>query len=534
MSDETTRSIRPEPDPVIVLGVGGWLRWFWRQLTTMRVALQLLFLLAIAAIPGSIYPQRTQSQVQVAEYIKNNPETAPFLDALGMFDVYGSVWFSAIYLLLMTSLVGCIIPRMGVHWRASRSAPPKAPQNLIRLAGAESFEVFAPRVEVSSKLLEPLSQRLESQRWRVVHQPLTDADAGSGYISAERGYMRETGNLIFHIAVVVILLAVGFGSLFGYRGQVIIREGTSLSNVLAQYDSFVPGRLFDTDDLVPFNVELEDLKVTYEDEGRQIGTARDFQAFVKYRETPESEVQSKVVGVNNPLDIGNASMFLIGHGYAPVFRVTDSNGVVVFEDSVVFLPQDGNFTSTGVLKIADMEPQLGLDGIFAPTGVVTEERGPHSLFPDTIDPVAFLSAWSGDLGLDDGVAQNVYILDKTNLKRVGLEELRPGETWKLPNASVEFLGVRQFATFNIASDPAQNVALAGSLLAIVGVIGSLYIQRRRVFIRVVEREGRTMVEVAAISRAEDTDVTEVIQSVAQQCREILGVEKSGAIKEIGS
>lgn len=72
----------------------------WRQLTSMRTALVLLFLLALAAIPGSVLPQRSVSIEQVGRYFAAHPELAPVLDRLGGFDVYGSPWFSAIYLLL--------------------------------------------------------------------------------------------------------------------------------------------------------------------------------------------------------------------------------------------------------------------------------------------------------------------------------------------------------------------------------------------------------------------------------------------------
>ncbi len=508
----------------ISLGPLGWLRWFWRQLTTMRVALQLLFLLAIAAIPGSLFPQRTTSVMQVQRYLDQNPTTGPWLDRLGFFDVYGSVWFSAIYLLLMTSLVGCIIPRMGVHWRAMRSAPPAAPRNLTKLEYSSAFDTSHP--SAAQSLLEPLAEELRARRWRVVVEP-------GEYVAAERGYLRETGNLIFHIAVVVILVAVAFGSSFGYRGQIIVRENTSASNVLAQYDSFFPGRLFNTDNLRPFNIRLDDLKVQFEDEGTQIGAARDFAATVTFREGPNAEVQKAVIGVNNPLNVGDASLFLIGHGYAPHFLIKDGQGNVVFDDTVVFLPQDPNFTSTGVVKIPDMTPQLGIQAIFAPTGVVTEERGPHSLFPDLIDPMLFMSAWTGDLGLDSGVPQNIYTLDKTKLTRIDFEEISPGETWELPQGvgSVTFVGVEQFATFNIASDPGQIFALAGALLAILGVIGSLYIQRRRVWVRVVPAGSSSRIEIGAMSRYEDGDVTDVILEVETSCRELLGMPNSAGIEE---
>ena len=99
----------------------------------MKIALFLLLLLAAAAIPGSIYPQRSADPNGVALYFKNNPELAKFLDTLQLFDVYASSWFSAIYLLLFISLIGCLLPRIAVHYKALRELPPEAPTNLSRL-----------------------------------------------------------------------------------------------------------------------------------------------------------------------------------------------------------------------------------------------------------------------------------------------------------------------------------------------------------------------------------------------------------------
>src|SRR3954447_17570222 len=93
------------------LGPVGWLRFLWRQLTNMRTALFLLLLLAIAAVPGSLVPQRSSDPNGVAQYQVDHPDLFPVVDALQGFDVYTSVWFSSIYLLLFVSLIGCVLPR---------------------------------------------------------------------------------------------------------------------------------------------------------------------------------------------------------------------------------------------------------------------------------------------------------------------------------------------------------------------------------------------------------------------------------------
>src|SRR3954467_10283506 len=122
------------------LGWRGGLRFLWTQLTSMRTALVLLFALALAAIPGSLIPQRKGSPIRVSDFLTQHPTLGPIYDKLGLFHVFTSPWFSAIYLLLFVSLVGCIVPRVGVYLRALRAQPPRTPRNLSRLPAYASAE----------------------------------------------------------------------------------------------------------------------------------------------------------------------------------------------------------------------------------------------------------------------------------------------------------------------------------------------------------------------------------------------------------
>ena len=77
------------------LGPREMLRWAWTQLTSMRTALFLLLLLAVAAVPGSLFPQRPANPSVVTQYIKDHPDYGQLLDTLQLYDVYSSAWFSA-------------------------------------------------------------------------------------------------------------------------------------------------------------------------------------------------------------------------------------------------------------------------------------------------------------------------------------------------------------------------------------------------------------------------------------------------------
>ncbi|NUR08533.1 MAG: cytochrome c biogenesis protein ResB [Nocardioidaceae bacterium] len=490
-------------------------RWAWRQLTSMRTALVLLFLLALAAVPGSVVPQRNIDAVKVSQWQEQHPQLTPIYDKLGLFDVYGSVWFSAVYILLMVSLVGCFVPRLRIYWRAMRAEPPRAPRHLGRLPEARTFDTD----EKPEVVLARARKVLRSRRFRVVER--------DGAVSAERGYLREAGNLLFHLSVLVVLVGFAFGQLFGYKGGVITVVGQGFSNSLSQYDDFDPGSLFSPDDLDPLSFDVDDFHVKFLTSGPEMGQPESFDADVTYRSTPDAAPRKYDLAVNHPLQVDGTSVFLVGHGYAPSVTVRDGNGDIAYQGPVVFLPQDSSFSSFGVIKVPGAKPaQLGFEGLFLPTYGFTMKQGPFSQFPDPLDPALSLVPYHGDLGLDTGAAQSIYSLDKDKLtpyaskdpKRLGPVariKLTPGQTVQLPNGdgSIRFDGVRRWVKLQVSHQPGKGWALGGVVIGILGLMGSLFIRPRRVWVRAVRRDGRTVVELAGLDRSSGGDLADEVDDL---------------------
>ncbi len=501
-------------------------RWAWRQLTSMRTALVLLFLLALAAVPGSVIPQSNIDAVKVANWKTAHPALTPVYERLGLFDVYGSAWFSAIYLLLMVSLVGCVVPRLRIYWRALRARPPRVPSRLSRLPESRVLEVD----EDPALVLERARTALRRRRYRV---DVVITDDG-GAVSAERGYLREAGNLLFHLSVLVVLVGFGFGQLFGYKGGVITIVGQGFSNTLSQYDDFAPGKLFDPADLSPLSFKVDDFHVKWLTSGPEMGQPESFDANVTYRATPTSPAQTHDLAVNHPLSTPGTDVFLVGHGYAPVVTVKDGRGKVAYQGPAVFLPQDSSFRSFGVIKVPDAEPQqLGFEGLFLPTYGYTRTAGPFSQFPDDLDPVLSLVPYHGDLGLDSGEPQSVYALQKgprlktfesadpATLGPVKRIKLQVGETAQIPDGlgSIRFDGVQRFVKLQISHSPGKEVALVGVMVGILGLMGSLFIRPRRAWVRVSRRrDGRTVVELAGLDRSAGGDLAGEVDELERLVR----------------
>ncbi|MEV7354346.1 cytochrome c biogenesis protein ResB [Kitasatospora sp. NPDC091276] len=504
------------------IGVLGWARWMWRQLTSMRVALILLFLLSLAAIPGSLIPQYQNGQglLKVEAWKTHHTTVAPIYEKLQLFDVYSSVWFSAIYILLFVSLAGCIVPRTWQFVGVLRAQPPAAPRNLTRMP------VYAAwRTEADADAVNAAAHRLlRKRRFR--------ANLAGGSVAAEKGYLREVGNLLFHMSLFALLGGFAWASLASGTGGKLMVEGEGYSNTITQLDDFNGTRFYGTEDLDPFYLKLNGFTAKFQDKGDQIGAARQFTANVEYTAGEDtSKLKQGTIEVNHPLEIGGSKVFLIGHGYAPVITVKNGKGDVVYRGAVPFLPQDSNLTSTGVVKVSDYgagpdgnPTQMGFSGFFLPTAPLSfEGTGPVSLYPGDAAPELVLNAFAGDLGTDSGLPQNIYQLNDRKLTQLTQDgqpakaRLKPGQAWDLPDGygSVTFEGYKQWASFNVSHRPGNTIALTGAVLAILGLIGSLFVQRRRIWVRAVALPGGgTQVELAGLARSESAKIAEELAELA--------------------
>ena len=458
-----------------------WLRFGWTTLTSMRTALILLLILGIAAMPGSFLPQRPTNPVGVDAYLVANPGIGPWLDRLGFFDVFGSAWFAAIYLLLFISLIGCILPRTAAFAKALGAKPTPPPGTLGRLPEHTSAVVAL----ASDQVLDAAEAHLRARRYRV------NRDATS--ISAERGYLREAGNLLFHICLVTTLIGLAWGSLFSFRGSAIVVEGQAFSNPLTQYDEFGSGAAFDPSQLSPFTVRLDRFTVKFETGPVQQGAARQFTADVEVS-APGRPGAQQTIEVNAPLQIEGNSVHLLGHGYAPVVTITDGDGDVAFSGPVVFLPMDANFRSDGVIKAPDARPErLAFEGVFLPTAAEDGANGIVSLFPDALNPQLLVNVWSGAPKVETGAPENVFVLEESGLTqltkpngdpvRAGLEV---GSRYDLPDGkgSISFDGWKRWTKLQISNTPGGLMVLVSVMLAVLGMSVSLTVKPRRLFVRV--------------------------------------------------
>jgi cytochrome c biogenesis protein len=492
----------------------------------MRTALVLLFLLALAAIPGSIVPQQGTDPTGVQQYYASHASLAPWLNRLDLFNVYASPWFAAIYILLFASLVGCVVPRTFKLVGQARTPPPRAPRNLARLPHSSSYDsALSPGEAVAGA-----AAVLGAQRFRL-RRP--EAGATDHWVSAEKGYLREVGNLLFHLSLLGVLLSIAAGGLFGYKADKLLVEGTSLASTVSAYDEWTPGRLVSGSSVAPFTVTLNKFTASYLTTAQSYGQPSNFNAAVTYTASPGAKPQSYNIRINDPLNVDSVKVYLIGHGYAPEFKVTGANGQVAYDAATPFVPVNtSSLESDGVVKASGTAAgtDLGFEGAFYPTAVNAGDGSVTSIFPEDNHPVVSLIAYSGDLGLNSGVPQSVYQLDTSAMTQLSAtpKAMSVGQTWKLPDGkgSIQFVGVKNWVSLQVTYDPGQMPALVFGSLALAGLLVSFFIRRRRVFVRAVPAASGTgsVVTVGGLTRSDASGGFE--EEFAELAVEIAAAETS--------
>lgn len=463
----------------------------WRALTSMSTALTLLFLLALAAMPGALWPQRDVSSRAVARYLAENPRLGPWLDRLQVFEVFSSVWFTAIYVLLFVSLIGCLVPRLILHIKSARAVPVRSPRNLTRLPKHFVTHTRGDAEKVAATMTANL------RGWRTV----TRTDNGIE-ISAEKGYLREIGNLVFHFSLIGLLASMASSKLLGYEGNVIvIADGGPgfCSASPAAFDAFRAGSTIDGTDLYPMCLRVNNFDAVFEPTGQVTSFAAD----IDYQ--AESDLMSGdwtpyLLKVNKPLRVDGVRLYLMGHGYAPTFTVTFPDGqsrtqtlqwqpeelqTLLSSGAMRFDPPAGSYPNADERR----RNQIAIEGLLAPTERL-EGTLLSSAFPAPLNPAVAIDIYKGDTGLDSGRAQSIFALDgrmisQGRLNREARVNLRLGEEARLNDGTVvRFDAVTNFVSVQVSYDPAQIWVLVFAITMMIGLMVSLTIRRRRIFVRI--------------------------------------------------
>ena len=404
------------------LGPVGWLRWTWRQLTSMRTALFLLLLLAIGAIPGSTFPQRSIDPARTAAVDRRPPHRragarpARVLRGLRLAVVRGD---------LPAAL------RLAHRLRPAAHADPLAPGALGPAPGAAPPRPArrAPRGRPSTASPRRCASGCASPcaRAATACTPTTTQT-----LSAEKGYLRETGNLVFHVALIGVLVGVAWGHLLGWKGDVIVPVGKTFANTLSRYDTFSPGPVGRRQRPRALHDHARPARRRVRDAGHEPGPVRGAARLRGVHDLhgcrrPERAARDPGQPARSRPAAARSSSSATAT--PRVITVRDGEGTVLYSDATPFLPQDNNYTSVGAVKVPGAVAEAARLRRVLPADRRHRRRaGPALGLPRRARPAARAHRLRGRPVPQRVGPQSVYSLDTASMTAVpgkdGADQLR--------------------------------------------------------------------------------------------------------------
>jgi cytochrome c biogenesis protein len=456
----------------------------------MRTALILLLFLALGAVAGSLVPQEEVSPLRVASMFRDHPLRARIYDALGLFHVYGSLWFTLLYSLLLVSLAACLFPRTRALVRNVLSRPQPARE-------LESMRHYAAR-----SVAAPPSSVIASSR-RILKRRLFRVSARDGTVAADKGLAREAGSLLFHWSFFLVLLGIVYGKGTGFTGQAVVTEGGTWVEAHANYDGNIrEGKFFD-EHHAGIGIHVEDFSARFHPDG----VPADFITRATLLDPDGRPVGTVDIRVNHPAEIEGVKIYQFGYGWAPVIDVTrdgkplTSGPVVCRQPTATEGVDQMALPWLCVVKLPTLEPQVGIEFRLWPDSRALQSLaagGPPLPMREEHDPVLTFTAYEGNLHADE--LQSIAELDKRDLAVWKRDVVGVHETADLGDGlAISFPELRQYSVLQLSRDRGLTIMLVAAILILMGLLPALYTSRRRLWVRAEAGGNGTVLQIAGFA-----------------------------------
>lgn len=403
----------------------------WRFFCSVRAAVVEIAILAVLVLIGTL---RGSSVPQwIADFA---PFTQGIVDRWYAWDVFHSIPLMLMLAILTIAITVCTINRAPGIWRTIHEPTVTTTRGFIRNAEVSANATLAEPVD---RAVADYSTTLSKKRYRVLSEQHGDAT----HIYADKNRWAKLATFPFHLALILILIGGIVGARYGFRdNEFIIPEGS----------------VRDVGHGTGLSVKLDQ----FSDNWREDGSAASFRSDLILYKNGE-EVKSESITVNNPMTYGTTTFYQTSYGQAAQFRVTDSDGNILFEDAVdlgIFRSTANPDAPAGIINL----PQAGVQlNIIAP-----DEDRANAPMLDT------LNLQSGQMYIqlrETGPNASSALPDSV---------LVQGNPQELNGLKVEFVRETRFTLLQVASNPGIPIFWAAAFLLVGGLFITFYFPHRRI------------------------------------------------------
>ena len=461
----------------------------WNFFSSVRLAITLLIILAIASIVGTLIPQR-ESAMQFAGNLR--PELFRLFNWLDLFDMYHSLWFRLLMTFITINLVVCSLDRFPATWKRFHVKP--------KLDKSKPFEDLPPEQSLTVKEDIDASAQKVGRFLRIRYKKIQKKKAENNYFFyVEKGTYSHFGVYLVHLSVLIILVGALVGSFFGFEAYVKITEGERVDTVTLRKERS-PLKL-------GFEVSCDKFTVEFYENGVPKEYRSELSFFVDGK-----KIEKKSLFVNHPVKFRGVMFYQNTYGTIPgkrialkilrhadedkttTIEVEQGNQYKLFgnEDQFQVVDVRGNFMEMGPAVLISVQPKKGENIRF---WVYQNREEINNRFPGLLDrfPKLNPSAFSPYTFSVNKMANSYY---------TGLQ---------------------------VNKDPGVSIVWAGCFIMIAGFFVTFFTSHRRIRIRLLTKKQEVNISIAGTSNKDPVGLTRELEHLTENLRSLF--DKKGAISQ---
>jgi cytochrome c biogenesis protein len=447
------------------MGSAGKTNPIWKFFTSQRLTVVVLLTLAMTSVIGTLLPQNEEPAAYRQAFGETGYRLLSFLD---LFDMYHSLWFQLLLLLLTINIVACSIHRLSSLWKIIFTREPKFILDSFRSMG-NRLEFDVPQ---RSEIMVPAVEAYLSKHFGYRVQQNSE----SGFVFfAEKWKWSRLGVYIVHLSIVLLLIGAIIGSILGFEGYVNIAEGESTATIQLMKG----GKSLE----LPFSIRCNDFEVSF----YESGMPKEFRSNLTILEGNEP-VLTRDILVNHPLRFRGINFFQSGYGEMPPSEQIHSS-----PESVTL-----GFTSKGTSKSYSLKANIGQ------TLQIPEDLGILQLR----EWVPGFNYRGNDLGptlvatliQKDGTQADIILpVNYPTFDRM-MQRMNPGRSDAVLISIVDIqsgISAKRFYTgLQVTKDPGVGVVYTGFILLLAGCAVAFFLSHQQVCIEISPLKDKTRIAIS--------------------------------------
>ncbi|MCE5312610.1 MAG: cytochrome c biogenesis protein ResB [Nitrospiraceae bacterium] len=433
----------------------------WKFFSSVRLAVILFCTISLVSILGTLVIQNATAEQGIRSLQKIfSEDTAkvlyPYIEKLGLNDMYGSWWFVSLLFLFCINIIICTIDKLPGAFRAARTA--------ISPLNDEAWEALLHKEVSLVKSIDEAGGLIISALKKTGFRRVNIFKDGQNQICAEKGRYSRLGVYVTHLSIVLIFAGAMINGLYGFNGYINILEGDTTDTIMLKNG---------TEKKLPFKIKCDDFDVRFYDNSF---AAKEYKSLLTiFREGREPK-KAEVV-VNSPYVFEGVKIYQTSYGFYPRKDAEFVLNIATSGDSVIkrvkFNESFGIPGTSIEARIVDFNPSIALD----------QSTGKVSIRENNMSNPAV------QLEIKEGGKLKGYVWVLKRSPETGIS----GDGYK-----IEFLdlwGV-QYTGLQINSMPGMGVIYLGFFTLCMGLYACFFISHQRIWIRVRSSDGKVKISIA--------------------------------------